>query len=124
MLTRCSPVTNAESTLENSIKQGTSDAQATSQLSSAGSNTIIAAVQNLTPDIETALTAVKNKKFQFAAAGLTSTVQKDPASLKSETDDFANALIAIASPDTKDQANAKATKISAEFQDAINYYAS
>jgi hypothetical protein len=42
------PIENAESTLDKSINQGTSDAQAASQLSSADSNSIIAAVQNLT----------------------------------------------------------------------------
>ena len=76
------PITNAESTLDTSIKQGTSDAQSTSQRSSTDSNTIIAAIMNLTPDIEAALTAVVNKKPQFAAAGLASTVQGDLDVLK------------------------------------------
>lgn len=89
------PITNAESALDKSIQQGTTDAKATSQLSSADSNSVIAAIQNLTPDIQTSLQAVQSKKAQFAAAGLTSTVQNDLASLKSDTDSFANALIAV-----------------------------
>lgn len=69
------PITSAESTLDKSIQQGTTDAQATSQLSSADSNSIIAAIQNLTPDIQTSLQAVQSKKSQSAADGLTSTVK-------------------------------------------------
>ena len=45
--------------------------------------------------------AFVTKKSQFASAGLTSTVQSDLATLKMDTDAFADALIAIASSDTK-----------------------
>ena len=63
------PIENAESTLDKSINQGTSDAQAASQVSSTDSNSIIAAVQNLTRDIEVSIQALEAKKSPFAAAG-------------------------------------------------------
>jgi hypothetical protein len=58
-------IENAESTLDKSINQGTSDAQAASQSSSPDSNSIIAAVQNLTPDIGTFIQAIEAKKLQI-----------------------------------------------------------
>jgi hypothetical protein len=97
----------------------------------------------LTPDIQTSLQAVQSKKPQFPAAGITSSVQNDLASLKSDTDAFANALIfvsnllkipsygrragltflfKIASADTKDQANSEAATIDGYFQTAINAF--
>ncbi|KUJ12066.1 uncharacterized protein LY89DRAFT_220767 [Mollisia scopiformis] len=117
------PITSAESTLDKSINQGTSDAQATSQLSSADSKSILAAINNLTPDIAASLTAVENKKANFAADGLTSIVQNDLATLKSDTDAFADALIAIASADSKDQATAQKATIDSDFQGAIDDFA-
>jgi len=114
------PITNAESTLDNSTKQGTSDAKATSQLSSADSNSIIAAIKDLIPDIETSLQAVESKKSQFAAAGLTSTVQHDLSTLKSDTADFTNALITIASTDVLSEANSEKAIIDNDFQATIN----
>lgn len=117
-------VLGAESRLEASIKQGTSDAQASSQQSSADSQSIIAAINKLIPDIETSLNAAESKKAQFAADGLTPTVQKDLANLKSETDDFADALIAIASADTKAQGTAQKARIDSDFDAAIATFAS
>jgi hypothetical protein len=81
------------------IKKGTTDAKATTQLSSADSASINSAVANLIPLNAAALTALKAKKTQFATDGITSTVQSSLTSLKTETDDLATALIAIASTD-------------------------
>jgi hypothetical protein len=103
--------------------QGSSDAQAASQLSSADSNSIIAAIQNLTPDIEAFIQAIEAKKSQFAATGLPSTVQNDLTTLKSNTDSFANTLISIASADTTNQAQAEKTTIDDDFQGSINDFA-
>jgi hypothetical protein len=85
--------------VENAITKGTSDAQVTSQCSSEDTQTIIAAIDNLSPDVQNALVALVHKKSQFTSAGLKSLVQ-DLANLKSDTDDFANALITIASNDS------------------------
>ncbi|KAH6722324.1 hydrophobic surface binding protein A-domain-containing protein [Leptodontidium sp. MPI-SDFR-AT-0119] len=114
---------DSNSKLEDSIKQGTTDAKASSQQSSADSKSVIAAIDKLIPDIEASLAAAEKKKAQFAADNLTGTVQKDLATLKSETDDFANALIAIASADTKAQGTAQKTKIDNDFNAAIAYFA-
>ncbi|KAH6674509.1 hydrophobic surface binding protein A-domain-containing protein [Halenospora varia] len=102
-------VENAESTLGTFLR-------ATSQLSPADSNSIIAAVRNLRPGIQAPLTAIQNKKSQFASAGLTSAVQRNLATLKSDTDAFANALIAIAPADTHSQANGLKSEIESDFQ--------
>ncbi|KAF8862307.1 hydrophobic surface binding protein-like protein A [Acephala macrosclerotiorum] len=118
------PITSAESTLENSIKQGTTDAQATSQLSSADAQSIIAAINTLIPDIATSLTAVENKKADFASDGLTSIVLGDLNSLKNDTDAFADALIAIASADTETEAQSQKATIDSDFQAAIDDFAS
>ncbi|KAH7356705.1 hydrophobic surface binding protein A-domain-containing protein [Rhexocercosporidium sp. MPI-PUGE-AT-0058] len=117
------PILGAESKLEDSIKQGTTDAKASSQQSSADSKSIIAAIDNLIPDIEASLAAAEKKRAQFAADNLTATVQKDLANLKAETDDFADALIAIASADTKAQGTAQKAKIDSDFDAAIAYFA-
>ena len=44
-------------THDNAINKGASSTQANSQLSTTNSNTIIAAIQKITPDVEAALTA-------------------------------------------------------------------
>ena len=76
------PITTAVSNLEKAINQGTSDAQATSQLSSFRLQCDHCGHPKPHPRIETSLTAVKNKKSQFVSAGLTSSVQNDLATLK------------------------------------------
>ncbi|EPE36860.1 hypothetical protein GLAREA_09023 [Glarea lozoyensis ATCC 20868] len=116
------PIENSESALEQAITKGTNDAQATSQLSTEDTQTVIAAVDNLSPDIQAALVALVNKKSQFTSAGLKSTVQKDLANLKADTDDFADALIAIASDDSKSAANDRKATIDGYFATAINAY--
>jgi hypothetical protein len=70
------------------------------------------------------LKALFAKKPKFAADGLTSTVQGDLATLKKDTDAFAEALIAIASSDTRTKANSLKSTIDADFQSAINSFAS
>jgi hypothetical protein len=117
------PIENAESTLDKPINQGTSDAQAASQLSSTDSNSIIAPVQNLAPDIEAAIQELEAKKSQLAAAGLCNTVQNDLTTLKSDIDSFANALIAFVSADATDQAQAEKTTIDNDLQRPINDFA-
>lgn len=109
------PIANAESTLDKSIQQGTKDANATSTLSSADSKAISNAIQSLIPDIEASLKALKSKKADFQADNLESTVENDLKSLKSDTDDFANRLIQIASSDVKSQANKEKTRIDNDF---------
>jgi hypothetical protein len=104
--------------------RGLQDAKNTAQASSADSKKVINAVNKLVPDNEDALNAIVNKKSQFAADGLTDTVQDDLKDLRADTDDFANALIAIASSDTKKQAQDLKTKIDNDFQKAQDAYAS
>ncbi|TVY68748.1 hypothetical protein LSUE1_G006382 [Lachnellula suecica] len=117
------PINTAESNLDDAINQGTKDAQATTQQDSADSQMVITAINNLIPDIEAALTATENKKSQLAAAGLTSTIQGDLKTLKTDTDSFSDALIAIASSDTVAQGTSQKATIDADFTSAINDFA-
>jgi hypothetical protein len=110
--------------LDKAINQGTTDANATSKLSSADSNAVISAVNELIPDIWAALNALVAKKAKLAADGLTSTIQSDLATLKKDTDSFAEALIAIASSDTVSKGKSSQATIDAAFQSAINSFAS
>jgi hypothetical protein len=72
---------------------------------------------------EACFQALNAKKFQLAAAGLTSTVQNDLATLKSDTDSLANSLVATASAETADQAHAEKTITDNDFQGAIKDFA-
>jgi len=124
-LLAAAPVSNDESTLEKDIKQGTSDAQATPQLSSSDTQATIAQVRSpLTPDVKDALDALVAKKSLFTSAGLKSTVQNDLATLKTDTDSFADALIAIADDGDKSQAMDLKATIDSYFESAVNSYAS
>jgi len=67
---------------------------------------------------------VKSKKSHFDADNLSSLIQSDLKTLQNDTDTFSNALIAIASADTKDQANAAKAKIDSDFQSAIDAFSS
>eukprot|EP00918_Siedleckia_nematoides_P083456 GHVU01182945.1.p1 GENE.GHVU01182945.1~~GHVU01182945.1.p1 ORF type:complete len:174 (+),score=36.34 GHVU01182945.1:73-594(+) len=113
-----------EQSLDKAINQGTTDAGNTAQASSADTQSVETQVRNLIPDIQAALTAIKNKKANFAADGLTSVVQGDLNTLKSDTDKFGAALVKIASADQTSTAQGLVSQIDADFTDAINYYAS
>ncbi|KAF7959737.1 hypothetical protein EAE96_001346 [Botrytis aclada] len=111
-------VSSTESTLEDSIKNAASDADNTSQLSSADSNDISNGVNSLIPDIEEALNALVAKKSTFANAGVASTVKGDLANLKEETDNFGKNLLAITSDDVKPQISDALSKIDNDFTNA------
>ncbi|KAH6722325.1 hydrophobic surface binding protein A-domain-containing protein [Leptodontidium sp. 2 PMI_412] len=117
------PIVTAEGNLEAAIDQGTTDAQATPQGTSADSQSVIAAIDTLIPNIEASLTAIIAKKTQFAADGLTSTVYTTLGNLKVKTDAFSDALIAIASADTKDAGIAQKARIDSDFDAAIAAFA-
>ncbi|KAK0107152.1 hypothetical protein ONS95_003858 [Cadophora gregata] len=118
------PILTAQSNLGTAIDKGTTDARATPQLSSADSQSIVAAVDRLTPSVEASLTAIRAKKARFAADGLTTTVQNSLATLKTKTDTFSDALIAISSSDTKATGTAQKAKIDGYFNAAIADFAS
>lgn len=119
-------VNSAESTLDNDIKSATKDAQGTSgPLSDSDSQSLIDYINNtLEPNIQKAISALEAKKSTFASNGLTSTVQGDLKTLKSDTDSYGSALISLAPSDKTSAAQAALAKIDNDFQGAINYYAS
>ncbi|KAH7377585.1 hydrophobic surface binding protein A-domain-containing protein [Cadophora sp. MPI-SDFR-AT-0126] len=103
------PVTQAESKLENAIKQGTTDAKGTSTLSDSDATSILNAVNSLIPDIISAINAFVGEQAAFQKAGLGEVASNDLSSLQSSTGEFANALISIAP--TASQAAASSVKI-------------
>ena len=95
------------------------------QAGKADTQAIIGQVRSpLTPDVKDALDALVAKKSQFTSAGLKKTVQDDLATLKSDTDSFADALIAIADDGDKSEAMDLKATIDSYFESAINSYAS
>ncbi|CZT06315.1 hypothetical protein WAI453_006268 [Rhynchosporium graminicola] len=117
------PILSAEQNVEDSIQQGTTDTKASSQQTSAQSNRIMAAINKVIPNIESALSAAMAKKGKFAADGLTSTVQGYIDNLQNETDELADAIIAIASADTKASGRALKSRIDKDFDAAMSYFA-
>ncbi|TEY37818.1 hypothetical protein BOTCAL_0505g00090 [Botryotinia calthae] len=111
-------VDNAESTLESSIKNAGTDAANTSQLSPADSNNILNAINDLIPDIQQALDALKAKKTTFANAGVAPTVEGDLANLKKETDTFGKNLLAISSSDVEPKLSVALSTIDNDFTNA------
>merc|ERR1711977_247520 len=86
----------AESGLSDAIKKGTTDAKATTSVSDSEAQSILSAVKGLIPNIVAALNAVVSKDAAFTSAGVQSVVAGDLASLRTESSDFAAALIAAA----------------------------
>ncbi|ESZ95235.1 hypothetical protein SBOR_4347 [Sclerotinia borealis F-4128] len=111
-------VNSAESTLDTSIKNAATDASNTSQLSSDDSSNILAAVNKLIPDIQTALDALVGKMSTFDSEGLKSTVAGDLAALKKDTDTFGKAVNAISSSDVKSDFVVAVSKIDTAFTTA------
>lgn len=112
-----------ENAVDNDVKAATNEAKTEPVASSANSKTIIAYVNNsLGPDTHAALNALVAKKSQFAAAGLTSTVESDLKTLKSDVDALGAALVAIASSDQKSNGQAAITTIDGYFTTAINAF--
>lgn len=77
------------------------EASNTSLLSSADSSLIYTALSDLVIPIQESLAAVAAKKAEFAAAGLTTTVVGNVATLKKDTDTLNQNLYNIVSSDVK-----------------------
>lgn len=117
------PVQSDEQDLDKAIKSATTDAQNTPKANSADSKKILGQIKTLIPDIESALTALKNKKSKFEADGLGKTVHDDLTTLKTDTDSFGSALLKIASSDAQSEGKSDITKIDGDFNSAISDFA-
>lgn len=116
-------VLNAESKLDNDIKQGTKDAQATSPVSSTDCvNTVNYINNTLEPDVKASINALVAKKSTFASAGYQSTVCNDLKTLKSDTDSFASTLVGLCPSGNQAAATSAKNKIDADFQTGITAY--
>ncbi|KAK0123663.1 hypothetical protein ONS95_008675 [Cadophora gregata] len=109
----------AESSLSDAIKKGTTDAKATTSVSDSEAQSILAAVKSLIPNIVTSLNAVVSKDAAFTSAGVQFVVAGNLASLRTESSDFAAALIAGSPEGAKAGGNAAASCIDAAFEAAI-----
>lgn len=72
----------AESSLSDAIKQGTTDAKATTSVSDSEAQSILSAIKGLVPNIVSALNAVVSKDAAFTSAGVQSVVAGDLASVR------------------------------------------
>ncbi|KAH7356704.1 hydrophobic surface binding protein A-domain-containing protein [Rhexocercosporidium sp. MPI-PUGE-AT-0058] len=117
------PIVTAQSSLEAAVDKGTTDAKATSQQTSAQSQSILAAIDAGIPNVQASISSIVAKKAQFAADGLTATVRTGLVNLKAKNAAFADALIAIASADAKAAGAAQKATINFGFDAAIAVFA-
>ena len=116
-------IIEAESKLDNDIKSATTDAGNSGTASAADAKNIIAYVSGtLEPNMKTSLTALKSKKPQFDAAGLSSAVGAAVTSLKQDTDAFGAAMIAHPLAAVVADAQAMMATIDADLDDIIKFY--
>ncbi|GIJ97945.1 hypothetical protein Aspvir_000052 [Aspergillus viridinutans] len=108
-----------EQQLESDIDKATTDAKATSALSTADSTSVTNALLGLKPDIITSLNAIVAKKTQVTSAGVGSLVLSDLQALKSKTDSLSAAIQAIATATDKTSIASGTADIDAAFSSAI-----
>ncbi|KAK1231028.1 hypothetical protein PQX77_005868, partial [Marasmius sp. AFHP31] len=116
---------NSAVALDNSVKKGTTDTQATAAFSEADGQSILASVQALVPTIQHALQQIVAKKPAFDAlpvGGIPALVLQDLRNLNTDTGAFADALIAKSPADLVTQANQIKTTIANAFATAIAAY--
>lgn len=113
------PVTGAESTLQKSLNQGTSDAKGVSDVSESDGNTVLQAVNSLLPNVIDSLNVFVGKAPMFQSAGLGQVASSDILMLQTGSNNFANALVSVAPTGISAQATAARDCIQAAFSSAI-----
>lgn len=76
----------------------------------------------LTPDVNTALTALNGRESDVAALGVQSLVLGQIQSLQSKTDAYGATLVSISSADTQAQAQTLVDALDAAFDSAVAVY--
>lgn len=76
----------------------------------------------LTPDVNTALTALSGKESAVAALGIESVVLGQIQSLQTKTNTYGATLVSIASADLKSQAQTLVDALDASFDKAVAVY--
>ncbi|CAO3677112.1 hypothetical protein G6F70_001635 [Rhizopus microsporus] len=117
-------VHSKEQTLENLIKQANTDCCAvTTVVSTEDANAVLAVVQTLVPDIESALDAIVTKKPQFDAVPLaTSIVKGDIKNLQAKVTTLDNCILAVTPSDFTTAANEYVGRINNAFSKADTAY--
>lgn len=121
--TNAVPIVTAQQQLSKDLKKATETAKNAGVVSEADANDIIGYITSeLQPNIQTSLSALKAKKANFDADGLTPIVKSSLQDLKTDTDNLGAALIGGTPASKKPQAEDIQNKIDADFVDAIAYF--
>jgi len=113
--------------LQSSLNQATSDINGTPPFSEADGQVIFTSVQSFEPKILDALKAIAGKRAAFDGlplGGVSGLVKQDLANLRTATDAFADALIAKAPDDLKQQSTDIKNAVDVAFVSAQAAYAS
>ncbi|KID74341.1 uncharacterized protein G6M90_00g083110 [Metarhizium brunneum] len=123
--TNAVPIVTAQQQLSKDVKETTETAKNTGVVNDADANDIINYITGtLQPNIAASLAALKAKKANFDADGLTPIVKSSLTDLKTDTDKLGAALIAGTPAGLQEQAKAIQKKIDADFADAIAFFSS
>ncbi|KAJ7096649.1 hydrophobic surface binding protein [Mycena belliarum] len=109
-------------TLESTLSKGTSDVTSTGVVSQTDGRTILDQVEAFVPTILDALSQIAAKQPAFAAlpiSGIPALILQDLQTLKTDTVNFADALIANAPATLKIEATQLVNNIAAGFNSAI-----
>ncbi|KAJ4411269.1 hypothetical protein N0V82_009053 [Gnomoniopsis sp. IMI 355080] len=116
-------IASASNSLGTAIDNANTEAATEAQLSSADSQTALAYVSGtLTPDVNTALTALIGRESDVAALGVQSLVLGQIQTLQSKTDAYGATLVSISSADTQAQAQTLVDALDASFDSAVTAY--
>ncbi|KAG2199616.1 hypothetical protein INT46_004608 [Mucor plumbeus] len=117
-------VHSSEQTLETKLKAATTSCCAvTTTVTEEDATAVLSVVGTLVPEIEDALTAITNKKSQFDAVLLaTSLVKADIKNLNTEVNALDTCLIAVTPTDDLTAANAYVSRVTAAFTAADTVY--
>lgn len=142
------PVINTESKLENDLKLANDDTSSSTAFSESDASAILSYIKSerhfclrregslpellltqiypdtLTPDVNSAITALEDKKSKFVSDGVESVVESDLKNIKNETDTLGANLVKKAPADKTSSAKAALSTLDAALQSAINAFAS
>lgn len=118
------PVQNAADKLETDINTATDNANASDPVNDAEAASIINYITTtLSPNVDAALGSIENKRSQFTSAGLKGSVQDTLATLRADTNEYGQALLAKAPASAQSSGMAALAKIDQDFADTQAFYA-
>lgn len=110
--------------LESSLNSATTDVQGTTGVSEADGQAILNQVNAIVPTIQDSLKQIAAKEPALKSAGVASIAKSDLSTLATDSDNFANALIAAAPADLKAQGQSIKSTIDSAFATAEAAFAS